>query len=143
MIPIVLYGVVNIKSRDGWSMAFEASSVAAAFQFVDQIIASVPTSGKQRSESRKRHQDNQQQYRSQQRKSYAQTATTPRSKSAYEILGVNEDATLAEITAAYRKQVTMNHPDKVAHMAREIQEVAEQRMKEINAAYQELSDRLR
>jgi DnaJ-domain-containing protein 1 len=142
MIPIVLYGVVNIESRTGWSLAFEVSNVAAAHQFVEQITGSIPTSGKQKSESRQSYQNNQQQYR-RQRTSYGQTSSALRSKSAYEILGVNEGATLEEISEAYRKQARMNHPDKVANMAPEFQEMAEQRMKEINAAYQELSSKLR
>jgi DnaJ-class molecular chaperone len=117
--------------------------VAAAHQFVEQLTWSISTSGKKKSESRQNHQSNKQQYQSRQNTSSGQTARTQRSKSAYEILEVNEGATLEEITEAYRKQARMNHPDKVANMAPEFQEMAEQRMKEINAAYQELSSKLR
>jgi DnaJ like chaperone protein len=45
---------------------------------------------------------------------------------------------MEEVTAAYRKQAQMNHPDRVANMATEFRELAERRMKEINAAYDEL-----
>ena len=35
----------------------------------------------------------------------------------------------------------LHHPDKVAQMATEIREIAEARMKEINAAYASLKDK--
>ncbi len=59
-------------------------------------------------------------------------------KSAYEILGISIEATSDEINAAYRHMAQMYHPDKVAHLAPEFREIAEDRMKEINAAYGEL-----
>ena len=40
--------------------------------------------------------------------------------------------------SAYRKLVQQYHPDKVANLAPEFRELAERRMKEINAAYQRL-----
>lgn len=55
-----------------------------------------------------------------------------------EILGVTSAASVAEITEAYRELARLYHPDKVASLAPELQELAEQRMKEINAAYSEL-----
>ncbi len=61
-------------------------------------------------------------------------------KSAREILGVSANASMDDITAAYRKMASLYHPDKVAHLAPEFQVMAEQRMKEINAAYQELKE---
>lgn len=57
----------------------------------------------------------------------------------YEVLGVKVGASEEEITAAYRKLVLMYHPDKVASLAPEYQEIAERKMKEINAAYQALT----
>jgi curved DNA-binding protein CbpA len=61
-------------------------------------------------------------------------------KSAHEILQVSVNASKEEISAAYKKMAALYHPDKVAHLAHEFQEIAEQRMKEINAAYQELKN---
>jgi DnaJ-class molecular chaperone len=40
-----------------------------------------------------------------------------------------------ELSAAYRNLAQMYHPDKVAGLAPEFQELADRRMKEINAAY--------
>jgi hypothetical protein len=61
-------------------------------------------------------------------------------KSAHEVLQVSVNASIEEISAAYKKMASLYHPDKVAHLAPEFQEMAEQRMKEINAAYQELKN---
>lgn len=56
----------------------------------------------------------------------------------YHILGISADASPKEIKAAYYKVAQMNHPDKVASLAPEFKELAEKRMKEINAAYAKL-----
>lgn len=54
----------------------------------------------------------------------------------YDILGVTKGVTAAEIKKAYRKQALEWHPDK----HKENKEAAEKRFKEINEAYQVLSD---
>lgn len=66
-------------------------------------------------------------------------ARRPTAGSARETLRVGPDATKDEIVAAYRKMARMYHPDKVAGLGPEFKELAERRMKEINAAYAELS----
>ena len=59
-------------------------------------------------------------------------------KSPYEVLGIKPNASKSELAAKYRELVQQYHPDKVAHLAPEFREVAEQRMKEITAAYDQL-----
>ncbi len=59
-------------------------------------------------------------------------------KSPYEVLQISPSAKRDEVTAAYRQMARLYHPDKVASLAPEFQELAELRMKEINAAYQSL-----
>ena len=59
-------------------------------------------------------------------------------RSPYEVLGVRRGASKDEIVSRYRELVRQYHPDKVTHMAPEFREVAERRMKEINAAYDAL-----
>jgi len=54
----------------------------------------------------------------------------------YDILGVSKDASVDEIKKAYRKQALEWHPDK----HKDDKELAEKRFKEINEAYQVLSD---
>ncbi len=64
-----------------------------------------------------------------------------RQLSAYEVLGVAPGSDAATVRAAYIKLVKQYHPDKVAHLAPEFRTVAEERTKEINAAYSKLSGR--
>ena len=60
-------------------------------------------------------------------------------KSPYTVLGVSPGASREEIHAAYRKLANQYHPDKVAHLGKEFQDLAEQRFKEIQQAYQTLT----
>ena len=53
---------------------------------------------------------------------------------------ISPDASQAEITAAYRKMAQMYHPDRVAGLGPELQDLAEKYMKAINAAYEQLQD---
>src|SRR3990170_4811646 len=54
----------------------------------------------------------------------------------YDILGVSKGVSAEELKKAYRKQALEWHPDR----HRENKEAAEKRFKEINEAYQVLSD---
>lgn len=60
----------------------------------------------------------------------------------HEILNVPESATLEEITSAYKRMAQVYHPDKVASLAPEFRELAERRMKELNAALASLKSRV-
>ncbi len=55
----------------------------------------------------------------------------------YEILGINEGASQEQIKAAYREQVKKYHPDK--HQDNPLQELAEEKLQEINWAYDYLT----
>ncbi|MCA9307992.1 MAG: DnaJ C-terminal domain-containing protein [Patescibacteria group bacterium] len=58
-------------------------------------------------------------------------------KNYYDILGVSKTASDSDIKSAYRKLAREHHPDMVA---KEDKDAAEKRFKEINEAYQVLSD---
>ena len=62
----------------------------------------------------------------------------PSVSGAREVLSVGPDASEEEILAAYRKTARLYHPDRVEDLGPELRELAERRMKEINAAYTEL-----
>jgi DnaJ like chaperone protein len=53
----------------------------------------------------------------------------------YATLGLEPGADMETIKKAYRKLSMQYHPDKVAHLGAEFGKVAEEKMKEINAAY--------
>ncbi len=53
----------------------------------------------------------------------------------YAVLGLNPGADQNVIKKAYRKLSMKYHPDKVNHLGEEFRAVAEEKMKEINAAY--------
>jgi uncharacterized membrane protein YkvA (DUF1232 family) len=53
----------------------------------------------------------------------------------YTVLEIEPGASKEEIKAAYRRLAAQYHPDKVQHLGREIQELAEARFKEIQQAY--------
>lgn len=56
--------------------------------------------------------------------------------SYYATLGLEKGADFATIKKAYRKLSMQYHPDKVGHLGDEFKKVAEEKMKEINAAYE-------
>lgn len=59
-------------------------------------------------------------------------------ESDYEILGIHPDASADEIRSAYRDLAKVWHPDRFAHDPR-LQAKAQEKLKEINEAYQNLS----
>jgi len=56
------------------------------------------------------------------------------------ILELAHDASAADIKAAYRRLIQQYHPDKVAHLGKELRNLAERKAKEINEAYEALLD---
>jgi len=62
------------------------------------------------------------------------------SKDPYKILQISRDASQEEIRAAYKDLAGKYHPDKVLHLGQEFQAMAEERFKEIQEAYQKLSN---
>ncbi len=68
------------------------------------------------------------------------TATvTDTGPSPYEVLGIEPGASRTEIRRAYQKKMQKYHPDRVANAADELRDLAEQRSKELNAAYEALT----
>ncbi len=53
-----------------------------------------------------------------------------------ELLGLKGQVSKSDIKCAYHEQASLYHPDKVAHLAPEIQELATVRMREINQAFE-------
>ncbi|KRA53614.1 hypothetical protein ASD77_02780 [Pseudoxanthomonas sp. Root65] len=53
----------------------------------------------------------------------------------YRVLDLTSDASDAEIDQAYRRLISQYHPDKMAGAAEDLRDHAEQKAREINAAY--------
>lgn len=69
------------------------------------------------------------------------TAETPHERwDPYKILGVEPSASQEEIQAAYRRAVQKYHPDKVSHLGKEFQELAQKKFIEIQKAYEQLKN---
>lgn len=64
--------------------------------------------------------------------------TSARSETAWEVLGLPDGAPSEEIKRAYREQMALYHPDKVAHLGAELRKKAEERTLLIQRAYREL-----
>ena len=58
--------------------------------------------------------------------------------SAYKILGIDSNATDDEIKKAYREMAKKYHPDKVAYLGEDVRKSAEQKLQELNEAYEKI-----
>jgi DnaJ like chaperone protein len=55
---------------------------------------------------------------------------------AYEILGIESNATEEEIKKAYRQMALKYHPDRVTHLGEDVRKAAEEKFKKIQEAYE-------
>ncbi len=129
-IPVVQYGHIELSSSPVLSLELHVSNLAHAQRFAGALEMYVylfkdlhTRSSGRRTSGRQRRSE----------KSNAQLDESP-----YNVLNIKPGATKEEIVAAYRRMVQMYHPDKVAGLAPEFRQIAEERMKTINAAYEEL-----
>ena len=56
----------------------------------------------------------------------------------YRILEIDESANEEEVKKAFRKMANKYHPDKVSHLGKEMQDLAEAKFKAVNDAYQQI-----
>ena len=68
-------------------------------------------------------------------------ATFAKDKDApYRILEIDESANEEEVKKAFRKMANKYHPDKVSHLGKEMQDLAEEKFKAVNDAYQQIKE---
>lgn len=68
---------------------------------------------------------------------YRQSTAAPKDDKYYgTILGLKGTVTFSDVQRIYKQLVLQYHPDRVSHLGPKLRLVAEQEMKEINAAYQ-------
>lgn len=58
--------------------------------------------------------------------------------SAYQILEIEQSASISEIKKAYRKMVKKYHPDKLRHLGEEHMEAAEDKFRQVQKAYEQI-----
>jgi len=64
--------------------------------------------------------------------------TAPGSSDPYEVLGVDRGEGFEEIRRRYKEKMLQYHPDRVLHLGREFQEMAEGKTREITEAFQKI-----
>jgi DnaJ like chaperone protein len=68
----------------------------------------------------------------------ADRGTRSGGKDPYAVLGIERGANEREIKRAYRKLISQHHPDKLGDVPAELKRRAEERAREINAAYEKI-----
>jgi hypothetical protein len=124
----VRYGLLHITSTIGLRLRLHVSNYLAAERFAEQF--------QQAQGCLVRRDTTEEPVEQGDRRS--STPTRPNPKPAYEVLGVQPNASLEEIKQAYYRMAKMNHPDRVAGLAPEFKELATRRIREINTAYREM-----
>lgn len=132
-IPIVQYGQIEFSSQTGMNLYFQVSNPSLAQDFAQALSRYMDFSNDSH-----RNSSNKTSSTAQQEQSKPKPNDKSGISSAHTLLNVPNNASKEEITSAYKKLAQQYHPDKVAGLAPEFKELAEKRMKEINAAYKEL-----
>lgn len=131
-LPIMLYGVVHATSAGGLNLVFHTSrpDSATSFQTTFQAFQinrgrrTLPESASGRSQQSSGGDHS------------AAPILAADIAQAMSDLGLRPGCTAEEMVAAYRHMAQMYHPDKTSGLGPELQKLADERMKEINAAYQ-------
>jgi DnaJ like chaperone protein len=62
----------------------------------------------------------------------------PPGKDPYAVLGLSREASDREVKTAYRRLISQHHPDKLGDVPEELKRRAEERAREIIAAYEKI-----
>lgn len=126
---VVTAGTIASKwSKHAWWVPQSAtiSPVESGRSHGSQSGKSTSHADQEQSRSQHQHQAHQDQHREQ--------AVDP-----YSVLGVRRGARPEEIRSAYLACIKQYHPDQVAHLGKELRELAHQKSQQINWAYQVLT----
>ncbi|HEY0375438.1 MAG TPA: DUF4236 domain-containing protein [Pyrinomonadaceae bacterium] len=132
-LPIAQYGLIQLQSATGLNIHLNISNIESASFFADSLNRILSPSRWQQQQRRREYTAGGREHKGQRKPDVGTNI-----KSAHKILGVPIGASVEQVVAAYRQMAKMYHPDRLANLAPEFIELAEERMKEINAAYEEL-----
>jgi hypothetical protein len=120
---------MSVKKGNGLYIVDRPIMAEAVINTLIQIA--IEQSKRARPKERRRHQ-------TQTETNASDYFTQQKARTPYDILELAPNADLESIKLAYRRMAKLYHPDKVATLAPEFQELAERRMKEINLAFNQL-----
>ncbi|HEY4089423.1 MAG TPA: J domain-containing protein [Bryobacteraceae bacterium] len=124
--PILQLGVLTFQSSGGMNIHLNTSNPIASNAFADRWNSRFSTRSDPKTEKQRRSNSD------------SRPKSPERYAAAREVLGVEENALPEQIAEAYHRLARMYHPDRVAGLAPDIQELAGRKMREINAAYEAL-----
>jgi hypothetical protein len=128
-LPVLQLGALTLTSSQGLNIQLNTSNPQLSLTFAGNWQARFQSAAQPRARTQSRP--------------FPETdkPSSDRTGNVRKILGVADNASETEISAAYRRLAQMYHPDKVAGLAPEFQALADKRMREINAAYEALKQK--
>lgn len=135
-LPIVLYGLLRIRSNSGMDIHVQVSDFRTAQSFLASYLAAMRiwSGGRHVGEVRTASSSESGSIDGDQRKHGLSTEI----QAAYETLDLAPGSSREDVDRAFRDLAKHYHPDKVSHLAREFRDLANARMVELNAARERL-----
>lgn len=130
-IPVVQYGFVQLTSSTGLNIHLHGSNVAHAKTFANVLQPGFSNNSYYRETK----------YSNTNNFGGSSATVNDKIKIAYEVLGVPFNTSPEQVRSAYLQMAKMYHPDRLSGLAPEFIDMAQERMKEINEAYEQLKRR--
>jgi hypothetical protein len=133
-LPVLRLGELTLASASGLNIHLNTSNPDHAHSFAECWNSRLPREHESAQSQRTRRAARPETHRT-------SPNTSAEATGPWKVLGLEPNASMNEITSAYHRLAQMYHPDKVDGLAPEFRELADRRMREINAAYEELRHR--
>jgi hypothetical protein len=133
-LPVMLYGVVTAMSSHGLNLVLHTSNLDAASSFTStfNVFQMARAPGVADGLPSGNHET------TQPKPSSVKTTYPANILAAMSVLEVKPGVGIEDVSIAYHHMAQMYHPDKTMGLGPELRELAEQKMKQINAAHREL-----
>lgn len=130
-IPVTRYAVLEFSSASGLQLCLQVSSLQRALEFANLWNEAFSSPDGERQKSSRNKTQGQ-----------SHTEEYINGKPARQVLGVPPGASIEQVNAAYREKAKQYHPDRVEGLGPELKALADEKMKEVNAAYAALKKQL-